>query len=82
MITQTDSKMKALRPQEQKVVAWIYENGSATVRDIFIYCNINSPRKVLSDLRAKDLIEDVWVTRTNADGETVRFKRYYLRGAA
>ena len=68
--------------QQQKIVNYIRENGSATIRELFIYCNINSPTKRLSELRQKGLIYSVKDERTRANGEIVRFSRYYLKGGA
>ena len=62
-------------PQNQKIVNYLKENGSATVRELFIYCNINSPTKRLSELRQLGMITDEKCR--SASG--VQFKRYYLR---
>ena len=44
--------------QRNKIIQYIRENGSATVRELFIYLNINSPTKRLSELRKLGLIRD------------------------
>ena len=62
--------------QNAKIVNYIRENGSATVRELFIYCNINSPTKRLSELRKMGMITEV--ACKSASG--VPFKRYYLKG--
>ncbi len=67
--------------QRNRILAYLEENGSATNREIFLYLNINSPTKRLSELRQMGLIDSETCTRTNADGETVRFSRYFLREA-
>lgn len=36
-----------------KVLAYCDEHGSITAREAFIHLNINSPRKVISELRKK-----------------------------
>ena len=36
-----------------RVLAYCDEHGSITAREAFIHLNINSPRKVISDLRRK-----------------------------
>ena len=74
---------KSKMTQKSKILDYIRENGSATIREIFIYCNVNSPAKRLSELRSMGLITEAWESKTNANGETKRFKRYYLvKGAA
>lgn len=67
------------RCQRAKIIAYLQENGSATIRELFLFCNINSPSKRLSELRALGLIDTVTCKEKNAAGETKRFCRYYLR---
>ena len=67
------------RIQRDKIIAYLQENGSATIRELFLYCNINSPSKRLSELRKLGMIDTVRCTGTNGAGETKRFCRYYLR---
>ena len=64
--------------QRNKIIQYIRENGSATVRELFIYLNINSPTKRLSELRKLGLIRDEEERKLKQDGTVVRFKRYYL----
>lgn len=64
--------------QRMKILQFIRENGSATVRDLFLYLNINSPTKRLSELRKAGLIREEWDARINRSGEVKRFKRYFL----
>lgn len=71
-ISQKDSQCK-------QIIRFIEEYGSATIRELFIYLNINSPSKRLSELRQLGLIDTVRCTKTNANGEVKRFNRYYLR---
>lgn len=68
-----------LTEQEKKVYDWLQEVGESTVREIFIYLNINSPTKVLSNLHKMGLIEKEDCTRVNAEGKKVFFKKYHLR---
>lgn len=65
--------------QQQRIVNYIRENGSATIRELFIYCNVNSPSKRISELRQMGLITTEKCVRTKPDGENVRFCRYYLK---
>lgn len=67
------------RSQRAKILTYLQENGSATIRELFLFCNINSPSKRLSELRALGMIDTVNCKETNAAGETKRFCRYYLR---
>ena len=66
--------------QQQRIVNYIRENGSATIRELFIYCNINSPSKRLSELRQLGMITEIRCEKENARGEKIRFKRYFLKG--
>jgi Mn-dependent DtxR family transcriptional regulator len=68
--------------QRNKIIQYIRENGSATVRELFIYLNINSPTKRLSELRKLGLIRDEEERKLRQDGTVVRFKRYYLEESA
>lgn len=72
--------MNTFSKQENSAISYMKENGSATVRELFIYCNINSPTKVISKLWKKGLIEKQDDSRVKSNGETVRFKRYFLKG--
>ncbi len=77
-ITQMDTKSN----QRNRIIQYIRENGSATVRELFIYLNINSPTKRLSELRKLGLIRDEEERKLRQDGTVVRFKRYYLEESA
>ena len=77
-ITQMDTKSN----QRNKIVQYIRENGSATVRELFIYLNINPPTKRLSELRKLGLIRDEEERKLRQDGTVVRFKRYFLEESA
>jgi Mn-dependent DtxR family transcriptional regulator len=68
--------------QRNRIIQYIRENGSATVRELFIYLNINSPTKRLSELRKLGLIRDEEERKLRQDGTVVRFKRYYLEESA
>ena len=70
---------KSKKAQRDKIVDYLEKNGSATIRELFVICGINSPSKRLSEMRALGMIDTVKCEKTNADGETVRFSRYYLR---
>ena len=69
---------KSKLTQQQKIIAYLRENRFASVRELFIYCNINSPTKRLSELRRLGLIDSKVNERVNRDGEKKRYKVYYL----
>lgn len=70
--------MKDKRKQEEEIVDYIRRNGSATIRDLFVDLNCNSPWKRISELNKRGMIRKEMCSRTNSSGETVRFVRYYL----
>lgn len=58
-----------------KILAYCEEHGSITAREAFIKLNINSPRKVISDLRKKGF--DVRVEKMYNNGKTP-YHRYFI----
>lgn len=62
MITQEQKESKK-KNQEDKAIQYMLDNGHATVRELFIYCNINSPTKVISTLYKLGLIEKSWIKK-------------------
>ena len=58
-----------------KILEYCAEHGSITAREAFIQLNINSPRKVISDLRRKGY--EVKVTKMYNNGKTP-YNRYYI----
>lgn len=58
-----------------KILAYCDEHGSITAREAFIKLNINSPRKVISDLRRKGF--DVRTEKMYNGGKTP-YHRYYI----
>lgn len=63
-----------------KVIAYCKKYGSITVRDAYPL-GINSPTKVFSNMRKSPLydVQDIEETRMNSDGDTVRYKRYFIK---
>ena len=50
-----------------------------TVQFIIENLKLNSPRKVISDLREKGVpIKDRYINHTNAYGQTIYFKEYWI----
>lgn len=67
--------------QQAKVLAYCKEHGSITARDAFIKLDINSPRKIISDLRQAGYdVQTMTETREKANGDTVRYTRYFIKG--
>ena len=64
-----------------KVLAYCKQHGSITVRDAAVKLNINSPTKVISNMRLSGEydVQDVRESRVNDNGETVNYKRYFIR---
>lgn len=58
-----------------KILEYCAEHGSITAREVFIKLNINSPRKVISDLRRKGY--EVKVEKMDNNGKTP-YNRYYI----
>ena len=58
-----------------KILEYCTEHGSITAREAFIQLNINSPRKVISDLRRKGY--EVKVKKMYNNGKTP-YNRYYI----
>lgn len=55
------------------------DNGSITIRDAFEKLRINSPSKRISEMRLGGYsVEAVAESRINADGDEVKYKRYFI----
>ena len=68
--------------QRGKILGYCAEHGSITVREAFEKLNINSPTKRISELKQAGYdVQSVVETRDKADGDTVRFKRYFIKEA-
>lgn len=65
--------------QQAKILAYCKQHGSITARDAFIKLDINSPRKVISDMRQDGYDVQTLTERKEKDnGETVRYTRYFI----
>ncbi len=66
--------------QKGKILGYCAEHGSITIREAFEKLHINSPSKRISELRKSGLydVKGIEETRLNADGDEVRFKRYFI----
>ncbi len=66
--------------QKGKILDYCAEHGSITIRDAFEKLNINSPTKRISELRRCGYdVQSIMETRVNSDGNTVKFKRYFIK---
>jgi hypothetical protein len=67
--------------QQAKILAYCKEHGSITARDAFIKLDINSPRKVISEIKQAGYdVQKLTETREKANGDTVRYTRYFIGG--
>jgi hypothetical protein len=69
--------------QHSKIFSYCQEHGSITVRDMCVKLGMNSPTKRISEMRHSLLynVQSVDEERTNEDGDTVRYKRYFIQKA-
>lgn len=69
--------------QKRKILEYCAEHGSITVRDAFEKLHINSPTKRISELRAAGYdVQTFDETKTKTDGNTVKFRRYFIGGGS
>lgn len=69
--------------QKARIYAYCAEHGSITIRDAFEKLHINSPSKRISEMRRSGYdVQSIDETRTKADGEIVRYKRYFIKAVA
>lgn len=68
--------------QKAKIYAYCQANGSITIREAFTKLNINSPSKRISEMRHGGYdVQSIEETREKADGDIVRYKRYFISKA-
>lgn len=67
--------------QRAKILAYCKEYGSITIREAFEKLDINSPSKRISEMRlSPDYdVQSIEETRVKDGGDTVRFKRYFIK---
>ena len=70
--------------QKAKVLAYCKQHGSITAREAFTRLDINSPRKVISDIRQSPLYDVTHIDekKVNEAGDTVSFRRYFIKEVA
>ena len=65
--------------QNKKLLKLFKNRPVLSVQYIVEVLKMNSPRKVISDLRMKGVpIKDRYVERVNADGVWIRYKEYWV----
>lgn len=64
--------------QRQKILNYLEENGSITVREAFTTLSINSPTKRLSELYKKNMIRKRSISYIAEDGRTNHYTVYEL----
>lgn len=69
--------------QRGKIIAYCEENGSITIREAFTELDINSPSKRISEIRRSDEydVHTVDESKTDENGKTTRWKRYFIKAA-
>lgn len=67
--------------QRTKILAYCKEHGSITIREAFTKLNINSPSKRISEIRNSGnfIVNDIAESKTDEDGNTTRWKRYFIK---
>lgn len=70
--------------QKEKIIAFCKTHGSITAREAFTNLDINSPRKVISDIRQSPLydVSQIDEKKVNEAGDTVSFRRYFIKEVA
>jgi predicted ArsR family transcriptional regulator len=70
--------------QRCKILAYCKKHGSITIREAFEKLHINSPSKRISELRLSGQYEvnAIEESRINDAGDTVRYKRYFIKAVA
>ena len=70
--------------QKAKVLAYCKQHGSITAREAFTRLDINSPRKVISDIRQSPLydVSHIDEKKVNEAGESISFRRYFIKEVA
>lgn len=69
------------RSQKAKILQYCDTKGSITIREAFEELHINSPSKRISELKRIGYdVKTVNETRINAEGDEVRFRRYFITG--
>jgi len=69
--------------QKGKILAYCKEHGSITIREAFEKLHINSPSKRISEMRLGGYdVQSIEEVKVKPDGDTVRYKRYFIKAVA
>lgn len=72
--------MSRIAKQKNRIIGYIEEYGSITVKEAQEHLGIGDPRKRISELRENGYpISDEWENGINRFGEHCRYKRYYMK---
>lgn len=67
------------KTQMKKLLKLFKTSHTLTVRSIDNKLQLNSPRKIISDLRKKGIpIKDRYIEEVNSEGEWKHFKEYWI----
>ena len=65
--------------QMKRLLKLFQTTPTLTVQFIIENLKLNSPRKVISDLRDKGVpVKDRWIEEANSYGQWIRFKEYWV----
>ena len=80
LITQKEkTQMNDKNTQMKRLLKLFKTTHTLTVQSINDRMSLNSPRKVISDLRAKGVpIKDRYIEEVNSDGVWTHFKEYWI----
>ena len=74
--------MNNKKSQEKRLLKLFQTTPTLTVQFIIENLKLNSPRKVISDLREKGVpIKDRYISHIDPYGQTIRFKEYWVEPA-
>lgn len=67
--------------QRMKILDYCEQYGSITIREAFTKLNINSPSKRISEIRNSGnfIVDSIAESKTDEDGNTIRWKRYFIK---
>ena len=71
--------MNNQKTQMRKLLKLFQQRHTLTVQSIIEILHLNSPRKIISDLRIKGVpIKDRYIEEVDIDGTVHRFKEYWV----
>lgn len=74
--------MNNKKTQAKRLLKLFQATPTLTVQFIIENLKLNSPRKVISDLREKGVpVKDRWIDHVDPYGQTIRYKEYWVEPA-